>query len=534
MNVFRASGASALVLALLVSAASVRAQGTNFDERHSGFLTVGTGGMPSDAWGSTSLATAKRLVSALVSAPRSRALRDLQFKVMVSDLVPPFADGSAAPSLFARKVDRLSAMGEGESLNEMVRSANGYSDPAIAAAVVNAMMLAGERAGACNVVSRYQLPASFAHRAEVACRLASGDNAGALAAVEAITPRDNALSTLVRVAAGNLPPGAASPAVLDGPAMVMLDLAHVPPPAAALQSMQPPLIRSVVAQQALPLATRIDIAERGEALAIVEASRLSDLYGQAVKENAALPAAMARRAQLVAATREAANAQQIANAIAAIYGEERRSALFPTLARASATALLHLPAKPEYANVAQEAMRGFLLLGDKQLALAWTRLALQAAYNNANAMLALDRLMPLAMIAGIDGATRLAPQDVNRWYAVIRQDDAKAAPLRGYLLLQLFRATGFNVPPQATDLPEAPPPGRLISPPAATLQALQAAAADRRRAEAALLAAIATGETALVDLHPAAVASIVGALRQVGEEHTARLFAIEIAIAHGL
>ena len=31
-------------------------------------------------------------------------------------------------------------------------------------------------------------------------------------------------------------------------------------------------------------------------------------------------------------------------------------------------------------------MRGFLLLGDKQQAEAWTRLALSAAYNNARAM----------------------------------------------------------------------------------------------------------------------------------------------------
>ena len=51
-------------------------------------------------------------------------------------------------------------------------------------------------------------------------------------------------------------------------------------------------------------------------------------------------------------------------------------------------------------------MRGFLLLGDKQLALAWTKLALNAAYNNARAMIALDRLMPLVVIAGIDNPTQ--------------------------------------------------------------------------------------------------------------------------------
>ena len=45
---------------------------------------------------------------------------------------------------------------------------------------------------------------------------------------------------------------------------------------------------------------------------------------------------------------------------------------------------------------------------------------------------------------------------------------------------------------------------------------------------------MAIGETPLIDLHPAAVGTIVRALREVGEDHAARLFAIEIAIAHGL
>ena len=163
--------------------------------------------------------------------------------------------------------------------------------------------------------------------------------------------------------------------------------------------------------------------------------------------------------------------------IAAVYSEARGSPLFPTIARASAAGLLNLPAKPQFASVAQEAMRGFLLLGDKQQTRAWTKLALNAAYNNARAMNALDRLMPLVAVAGIDDPKRLPPpEEVNRWYEVIRQDDPARAPLRGYLLLELFRATGIDVPPRSTDLPEAPPAGvRLASPPAATLQALQAA-----------------------------------------------------------
>ena len=67
------------------------------------------------------------------------------------------------------------------------------------------------------------------------------------------------------------------------------------------------------------------------------------------------------------------NPTEMVNSIAAVYGEARGSPLFPTIARASAAGLLNLPAQPQFANVAQEAMRGFLLLGAKQQAQAWIR-----------------------------------------------------------------------------------------------------------------------------------------------------------------
>jgi hypothetical protein len=496
-----------LLAGLLVAlGAPALAQTARFENQPGGFLTVPTGGMAADAWNGTSLATAKRLISALPAAPHSRALRDLQFQVMVSQLASPAADNSPPPSLFSRKVDRMAAMGEGESLNELVRSVDGYGDPWVAATTANALMMAGERAGACNIVQHNSLSQPMGERAGIACKSLAGD-------------------------AGGAPLGGP----LDGPAMVTLDLEHLAPPASALQSTQPPMIRALVGNRTLPLATRIEIAERGEALAIVEATRVGDLYLQAIRQGAVLPPAMARRAQLVAAVRNSTNAQEVMDGITAVYAEMRGSPLFPTVARATAIGLLHLPAKPEFANVAQEAIRGFLLLGDKQAALAWSRLALNAAYNNARAMMALDRLMPLVVIAGIDNPTHLDARDVNRWYEVMRQDDAKKAPLQGYLLLQLLRATGMDMPKGTTALPEAPPGNvRLVSPPAATVQALRAAADGQRHAETALLASIALGDATLTEIHPAAVAAIVEALRAVGEDAPARLFAIETAIAHGL
>ncbi len=515
MNALRASFAVAAALVSVVVAALVAApvdaQAADFDSRPTGFLTATTGGMPADAWAGTSLATAKQLVAALPNAPRSRALRDLQFKVLVSRLTPPAPDGSPPPSLYLRKVEKIAAMGEAESLNEMVRSAGGYADPAVAATVVNALMLAGERHGACAIVRQWQLSEPFSARAQAACRLLEGDQSAARAA--------------------NLQAGKQ----IDGPALMAIDLMHAQVPANVLRNTQPAIVRALVGLKPLPIATRIDIAERGEALAIIEATRLGDLYLEALRDGASLPAATARRARMVAAARSASNPVEMASSIAAAYGEARDSPLFPTISRASAAALISLPAQPPFANVAQEAMRGFLLLGAKLQTQAWIRLALSAVSNNARAIIALDRLVPLAAVAGLDEAKRLSVGEINRWYEVTRDDDAARAPLRGYLLLELLRSTGFDLPPKSTDLPDRPPGNaRLVMPATANLQALVTAAAGGRRAEAALLAPIAAAETPLNELHPAAIATIVQALRHVGEDHSARLFAVETAIAYGL
>jgi hypothetical protein len=418
----------------------------------------------------------------------------------------------------------------------MVRNAGGYADPTIAATVANAMMMAGEREGACAVAQNNTLVQPFGLRAGIACMLAAGDNGGALGAVAPLRGSDPSFATLVAIAAGALPPTVVPPGPVDGPAMVMIYLAHLSPPPAVLTSTQPPMIRALVGQRSLPMATRIEIAERGEAIAVIEATRLSDLYLQAIREGSPLPAAMSRRAQLVAAARNAANAQEIMSAVRAVYGETRGSPLFSTVARASATALLSLPAKEEYADVAQEAIRGFLLLGDKKLTEAWVKLAVNSALNknDPSTIAALDHLMPLVAIAGIDNPRSLPVETVNRWYGVIQRDDPARAAWRGNLLLELFRATGIDVPPGTTQLPEQPTGARLVSPPAATLQALQSAASAHRRAETALLAALALGELPLDSLHPASVGIIVRSLRAIGEDEAARQFAMEVAIAAGL
>ena len=64
----------------------------------------------------------------------------------------------------------------------------------------------------------------------------------------------------------------------------------------------------------------------------------------------------------------------------------------------------------------------------ERLTQTWTKLALTAVANNARAIMALDRLLPLIAIAGVDNTRRLSVGELNRWYEVMQQDDPARAP----------------------------------------------------------------------------------------------------------
>ena len=121
--------------------------------------------MPPDAWSGTSLATAKRLVSALPAAPRSRALRDLQFKVLVSRAHA--AGGRRQPAAHPVRPQGRSAGRDGRGRKPERDGAHrpaATSIPSIAAVVVNSLMMAGEKESACAIVRGHPLVEPFKRR----------------------------------------------------------------------------------------------------------------------------------------------------------------------------------------------------------------------------------------------------------------------------------------------------------------------------------------------------------------------------------
>ena len=317
-------------------------------------------------------------------------------------------------------------MGEGESLNEMVRNAGGYADPAIASD-------RGQRADAGGRARRRlrrraparRSPSRLPRRAECRLQAVAGDSA-------ARWPRRRCAPAIPtwpagRDRAGGLPPRLrrlADRRPGDGDAR---SGPRAPPPACcARRSRRSSAPWSAI--KPLPIATRLEIAERGEALAIIEATRLGDLYLEARARRRRLPPAMARRARLVAAARNATQRRRDRCSRSPPSMARRAAARCspPSRARAPPACSTCRPSR-SIANVAQEAMRGFLLLGDKQQTQAWTRLALTAVSQQRARH---DRARP-ADAAGRHRRHRRsqapAAGEINRWYEVMPRGRCRRA-----------------------------------------------------------------------------------------------------------
>jgi hypothetical protein len=307
----------------------------------------------------------------------------------------------------------------------------------------NALMMSGEPASACAVVTRNGLIQTFAVRALAACQAFAGDSAGALAAAPDLRATEPQLAALLQSAASGQP-AAGVPA---GPARWARDddvRSRPRSPAARSAAGERPADDPRPGRR--PLAADRDPGrggERGEASAIIEATRLSDLYVLAVRDGrgyAGGDGAGARGSWLLRAM--PAMQDEIMQSLVAVYGEARGSPLFATVARASASSLLTLPAKPEYANVAQEAIRGLLLLGDSADP-DLDEACLTSVANNARAIIALERMLaPGRALPPSTTLRRLSVGGDRPLDDLMQQDDPSRAPLSRYLLLELLRATG--------------------------------------------------------------------------------------------
>jgi hypothetical protein len=520
-----------------------------------GILDSDSGALGVDMWSQTPRRRVEALLPRLPGDLNAPVLRDLARRLLLSPAVAPerrHADGGNR-DLLALRVDRLAAIGATEGLIRLIDALpRNTRSPGVLRYRVAALLLSHRRSDACRLVRAAVRTADalFWQKAMALCQFADGARAQADLTVRLLrdqveTDRGGFLALYDAATAGAPKLPEPAPDTL-GPLHLGLILASdVELPANRLDRLQAAGLASVATVPDAPLQLRARAGERAAALGALPVDRLGRLYAEFDFSDDDLITAAARvaersRDKMEPVRRRALLYQAIGREPAAAVRAElfnqflsdRAPGAFIAAARLLADDLATLDVKPEFAWFAATAGRALYAADRPEAAGRWLRMVQQEAIINPKAAAAVTALWPYALLAGAQevpangglAAWRQAQDGADRPARADRESLLRA------LLGALDRPTERNWVEIALDTPAGPRP----APPAAFLFALQESGAAGRRAETVLLSLLTLGPQGLAACHPAALATAVTALKQVGLADTARRLALQAAIYQGI
>jgi hypothetical protein len=510
------------------------------DPDWAGTLDEAQGALPSTLWHGTPRGFIAALLPRL-PATTSPALQGLSRRLLLSSAAAPEGrDEPGQPSLFGRRIERLVALGQVEAAEAVLRAVSSRRDESIERQLVELKLLSNDREGACAAVDEgiKKNQGVWWDRALIACQSLHGEHAKAALGLSLLreqkAPRDDVFDALVEGLAGR---SVKLPALQD-PTPIQLALLRArkaPLPPDLARSDRPAVLRGLALDNDVPLALRLEAAERALAFGALPAERVRELYGKLDasaedRANALTRGAAEKNARGRALLFEAARAQSVASARAellrAFLEQSRDAGLYFAAVSLAEPLLLELRPTPELAWFAPDATRAFLALRRPAEAVSWLGTA------EADAARALQ---PLVRIALGRGAPRWEPKALATFTEESAKRDGDAGPRQAILALGLLSA--LDEPVGAAEwtplLGRAQPP-TLGPQPAPVWLDLPRAAAAKRLGETVLLAVLLASDGTRLTPEPVILSRSVEALFAVGLDADARAIAVEAALAAGL
>ncbi len=558
-----------------------------------GVLSEDKGGFGTEMWAGTPRSLVERLMPHLPAAARSREMRSLMRRLLLSTATAP-AGPATAHSLVSLRVERLAAMGDIDSVNKLLKVAPvQFTDEALLRAQVDSLLLVNDSAGACPHVRTAirEFRGRYWQEVLIFCQALSGEHPRAMMGLDLMREHGlDSYSVFYKLAAFLIEEWRGEIFSLSEPKAVelaMMRAANLRLPADVVMTEKPAILRAIAGSPNADLEVRLGAAERAEAAGVFSAQALRQIYASVeftpeeignaltLAESEGGPRA---RALLLRAARMQEVPTAKAEALLTLLGLAREKGLYGTVARASLPILMDITPSAELVWFAEEAGRALFLTGNAGQAMDWYKLAEREAYGVDEASRARARLWPLAQLADKEDTLQWDASMLAAWLAapsepVIRpqeEDEAVAAweeeekeeelfaaspeagaaaamapagPSRyqASVLLSLFDALGEPIDinewdslVRETPLKEDPSLSGLSIPPAALWYGLRTATEDLRLGESVLMALLCLGEEGLNRVHPFTLNEIVRGLRLIGLEDEVRALAVEAAIAAGL
>ena len=345
-----------------------------------------TAPLPQTMWAGTSRALVRAALP-LLGPTTSPTLQALSRRLLASDAAAPAGqDAPDQPGLAALRIERMAALGAvDEALGVIAALPATLRSEALDRSRVELTFARNETENACRQVQdnigRYQ--GLWWDRALIACQALTGDRAKAGLGLDLLreqkVPPDPGFDALIG-AVGVRP---AKLEKLPQPTpmlMTLLAAAKLPLAADTLASADLPSLRAWAGNETVPPLQRLPAAERATALGAMPPAALAELYGKVVFKPEELGAAIKQgkaptipreRALLFQVARTDPAAGVRAAALEALLVEAKKRNAFIAMARAVAPILVELPASPDLAGFAPNAIRALYAAERPDVAASW-------------------------------------------------------------------------------------------------------------------------------------------------------------------
>ena len=512
-----------------------------------GVLGEDQGGLGVAMWSGTSRRLVDRLLVQLPVNTTSRAMRDLEVRLLLSRAVAPQGDAPGG-GLVALRVRLLAAIGDLAGVDDLLGAIPAHGDSDDLARVESDMsFLTNDNNRACSLARGRMGTGDIAYwqKAFIFCQALAQEHSKAALGVALLREsgnQDAAFFTLIEALASG---DGATIEDLPDPSPLHLAMARVAKarlPPNVIASDRPGVLRTVAISPNVTVDLRLEAAERAEAAGALDVDTLRQLYTsvsftaeelaspltRAEAEAGPMSRALLYRTALVQ-TVPTARAEAVARALEL----GREGGRYASTARAFEPILKQIPSSAEMAWFAPQAIRAFLVIGDNQAAHPWFQLLDASARFDERSSAALDSLVPLARLARSPGTEDWTADKMVAWWEGVKEEED--AGERASLLYALFESLGETVPESLWEalLGGVQQAGGAMTRPALWRQLGKAAAAGRV-GETVLLSLLMLGQGGPGQASPLVLGQVVGSLRAIGLEGPARAIAVEALVAAGL
>ena len=536
-----------------------------------GILGDESGGLDNDMWAGSRRIDVMRLLRDLPESYSMRAAYILAYRVLATAAKPPVGT-SDGPGMLDLRIRKLAAIGATDGALRLVNAVNARTvSYNLAAPAVRAHFRNGDFASACAVVRGFQgaYTEVFWQQALIVCQVFAGMPEQAAFGLDLLREQGMTVSPAFSAAALSASAGSAigigppeSTASPDEMTFAIWLTAKAEIPVWLVETLEPGLLPALVNTPEMDPELRLAAAHRALRHGVLEGPELAGIYGKLDASAEDIAGALdapegVNDDRLLAYFYLAAAARTDAigrsEALLEAWNRSREAGGFDVVALTTIALLRDVPITPDFGWLAGDATRAALAAGDNRQALDWYRLVLRQAPIVPDLARAAAALWPqmrssghsepgsfaltaeTGVAAAVTGQPVAAPRGPVPWNAARLErwiDLARSDPNSGDIgaVLMLIAALGDPVDDaqwRLVSLGDAQP---VIMPDAAILAGLSRASEAGRRAETALYALFALGQSGDVP-HASVVRAVAQALSKVGVNDVARALVRDAIVA---